>query len=127
MCGHQTYYTVTRSEDEAGYLTAVLNAPCLQQAFAQARRSDRDFMAHVWRAVPVPTFDPNVRLHRLLARLCTAAEQVAAGVMTGRPQRTRPESQVALSRKIRQALADDGVADRIDRAVRKLLPNHTTR
>ena len=48
------YYFNAASAGEAGYLTALLNAPCLSRAFRESRTSGRDFHQHPWRTIPIP-------------------------------------------------------------------------
>lgn len=116
------YWLPIRSGSEAAYLVAVLNADALQDAYRAARKSDRDFHTHFWYRVPIPRYDRNNRLHRRLARLGETLEQVAITV------RDRPDltgaGQVKACKQIRKALRDQGVAERLDNAVRELLPEH---
>ena len=49
---------------EAAYLKILLNAGCLQQTFADARASGRDFHLQPWRKVPIPRYDKSVALHK---------------------------------------------------------------
>lgn len=110
----------TSCADEARYLTAILNAPCLQQAFADARDSGRDFQTTPWRKIPIPRYNPRNAVHARLARLTKLGERRAAELMS---TATPNESQVSASRKIRKALAN-GVFPRIDECVRKIAPSH---
>ena len=116
------YHATFGTAGEAAYLTAMLNAPCLQLAYQQSRKSDRDFQQHFWRTVPIPRYDPNNAVHLEIARLCEEAEAVATdakalhGAHLG--QRT-------LSSRIRQALIDAGIADRLDGLVRQIVPDQS--
>ena len=116
------YWLPTRNGTEAAYLVAVLNADALQDAYRAARKSDRDFHTHFWYRVPIPRYDRNDRLHRRLTRLGETLEQVAITV------RDRPDlddaGQVKVCTAIRRSLRNQGVAERIDNAVRELLPEH---
>ena len=47
------YWHRARIADEAGYLTALLNAPILRRAFFEARESGRNFHLSPWRKVPI--------------------------------------------------------------------------
>ena len=116
------YWLPTRGGAEAAYLVAVLNADALQDAYRAARKSDRDFHTHFWYRVPIPRYDRNDGLHRRLTRLGETLEQVARTV------RDRPDlaaaGQVKACKEIREALRNQGVASRLDDAVRELLPEH---
>ena len=105
-----TLYRVrTKSQDEALFLTAILNADCMQDSFRWTRKSDRHFDTHFWYEIPIPRFDIENINHRRLARLAKRAEEVARAVAN--PSRDR----------IRRALRDDGVAGRIDETVTKII------
>jgi len=40
IVGHQTYWLIGKSADEAAYLAALLNAECFQQAYQDSRKID---------------------------------------------------------------------------------------
>ena len=115
---HATFGTA----DEAAYLAAMLNAPCLQLAYQQSRKSDRDFSQHFWRTVPIPSYDPDDAVHQAIAQLCGEAEAVANetltlhGISLGQQQ---------LSDRIRRELVNRGVADRIDALGRQIVPDQS--
>ena len=116
------YHATFGTADEAAYLTAMLNAPCLQLAYQQSRKSDRDFHQHFWRTVPIPSYDPNDAVHQAIAQLCGEAETVADetltlhGISLGQQQ---------LSDRIRRELINRGVADRIDALARQIVPDQS--
>ena len=108
-----------RSIAEARYLTAILNADVMLPAFRASRQSDRDFMSHMWRKVPIPRYDKTDAIHHTLAKLAARAERVARGAYT-------PEyGKQKMRNVIREALRGNGVAAKIDDACRQLLPHHT--
>ena len=116
------YYLVTETEDEAAYLAAMLNSPCLHLAFQQARRSDRDFHQHIWNDVPVPLFDETDQDHVALAALAVEAEAIAAQVAQALPPKT---GQIKASNAIRRELRVSQVAGRIDDVARRIMPSHS--
>ena len=60
--------------------------------------------------------------HRKIAALCTQAEKIAAQTLA-----TAPEGgQVSLSKRIRKALDDAGIASSMDEYARQLLPGQTS-
>ena len=120
---HSSYYFVANTEEESGYLVSLLNAPCLQSAFQGARRSDRHFMQHIWRRVPIPRFDAENVDHLELARLCAVAEEIALTLVT--QVLSEDASQVMASKLIRRELKTAGVADEIDAVVRRVMPDHS--
>ncbi len=119
---HQEYWYTAKSEDEAAYLVSVLNADCLQSAYQQSRKSDRDFLHHIWHYVPIPRFDAENDHHHALVNLCLEAEQTAAKV---RDSMAPDDGKIAVSEAIRSALRENGIARQIDEQVKAILPKHT--
>ena len=123
ICDNTIYWTAVPSRDEAGYLVALLNAPCLDRAFAQARDSGRHFHLHPWRKVPIPAYDEADSRHVRLAQLCTSAESLAQATLD-RALATSPElQQVGLTARIREALEADTMGREPDAIVAELLPD----
>ena len=114
------YYLVCQTSEEAAYLTAILNAPCLQAAYQQSRKSDRDFQQHFWRTVPILQFNPMSAEHLTLSEICEQAEAIAAETLALPFDNL---GQIALSDRVRQALIYEGIDRRIDEQVRKILPD----
>ena len=104
VANDKLYWTVLKTQREALYLTALLNAPALQAAYRDSKTSALDFDKNPLRQVPVPRFDPGKSAHLALVRAARAAEKAAARADGGE--------------LLRRELA------RIDRAVRRLLPEH---
>lgn len=74
------YWAAMRSEEEADYLTAVLNAPStteLTRPMMSYGKDERDIHKHVWE-LPIPTFDANDSVHRRIATLGAKAESIVA-------------------------------------------------
>ena len=118
------YWYHARNSGEAAYLTILLNTGCLQKAYADARESGRDFHLQPWRKVPIPRYDKTVALHREIVALCTHAEKVAARTVNEELGTAPGKGQVALSKAVRNALADAGLDATMDACARKLLPKH---
>ena len=116
---HTLYRWNAASDDEAAFLVAMLNAPCLEVAFKQCRNSGRDFHSHPWRKVPLPRYDGADQAHRRLAVLCEQAEEESRGVLEAAPVGM---GQVGLSRRIRTRLDECGINDAIDELVTKIMP-----
>ena len=115
------YYWPARSVPEAAFLVGILNAPALRRAFAEARSSGRDFHKTPWQWVPVPKYDSHDPAHQLVARLAPRAEKVAAKCVADFPP---GGGQIAVSGGIRDALANNGLFDRLNEAVAEILPDH---
>ena len=118
------YFAVVGSVEEAAYLTSVLNAPCLQRAFRQSKKSDRHFDQQFWHTVPIPRYNPRLVSHRALVKLCEKAEKVSADTkkLVG-----GDAGQEKLSTAIRRELIKCGIAGQIDRAVRRIVPRQSER
>ena len=117
------YWHVAGSDSEAGYLTAMLNAPCLRRAFIESRRSGRHFHLYPWRNVPIPRYDGGDKWHVGLAGLCERAEKTGRVVADRLQDRSPKVSQEKLSRAIRQQLSATGIFREIDEIAARLLPN----
>ena len=104
---------------EAAYLIALLNARALAERFRAARQSDRDFHTHPWRKVPIPRFDPADRHHRELVGLCEEAEAVAAGVLPAVAAAAPHDA----SARIRRAVGEAGLEERLAAAIRHIIPS----
>ena len=100
------YWYHARSSGEAAYLTILLNAECLQQAYADSRSSGRHFDLQPWRKMPIPRYDNTIALHKELAALCTRAENIAARTLKEALKATPGKGQVAMSKAVRNALVD---------------------
>ena len=113
---------IVRNSNEAGYLVALLNAPCLERAFYESRESGRHFQLHPWRNVPIPFYNSHNELHGRLADLCNLAEEIADSTMR-ETLRDSPElGQVGLSKRIRTAVFDSDVGVEINELAAEVLP-----
>ena len=108
-----------KSNDEALFLTAILNAPALLDAFRAARQSDRHFVGHIWRKIPIPRYRQTNHAHRTLVKLAKISERVAADVYD--PNITEKRNR----NRIKTELGLQGILGRIDDTVRGIFPNHT--
>jgi SAM-dependent methyltransferase len=74
------YWAAVRSEDEADYICAILNAPSttdLTRPMMSYGKDERDIHKHVWE-LPIPTFDEANATHRRIADLGTKADKLVA-------------------------------------------------
>ena len=117
------YWYQARTSAEAAYLTVLLNTNCLQHAFTSAKESGRHFHLHPWRKVPIPRYDETIALHREIAGLCTRAEKIAVRTVTADLEDAPRRRQISLSKVVRKALANDGIATAMDECARHLLPD----
>jgi hypothetical protein len=120
LIDHKAYWAPVRSQDEARYITAVLNSAAVLAKVTDlqphGQKDKRDFDNLVW-TLPIPAYDPDESLHRDLAAAGARAEEVAASVdLSGANHFT------AKRRAIREALDADGIAAEIEALVEALLP-----
>lgn len=112
------YWAAVETEAEAHYLCAILNSETLRAAAEQYQSRGQWGARHFDKVafnLPIPRFDGKDELHRRLADLGAAAENLAAGVAL-------PEKGgfTAARKAVRGALEGDGLSKRIDDAVAKL-------
>ena len=117
------YHFTCSSESEAAYLTALLNADCLQEAYRQSQKTRRHFDLHFWHTVPILKYDSRVSTHRTLAALCLEAEEIAQDV---RDSFSDSIGQRKVSAAIHEELRERGIAARIDAAARRLMPEQAS-
>ena len=116
------YWLIARTEAEAAFLVALLNASCLRRAFSESKESGRDFHLHPWRKVPIPQYDKTNRKHLLLATLCAAAERIVERRVEAELAERPDLRQQGLSKAARQAVADSKTGREIERLAAELLP-----
>jgi SAM-dependent methyltransferase len=115
---HRLYWGSAENLNEARFLTAILNSNTLTMAVrplqARGEHNPRHFDKYVFQ-LPIPLYDAHDVAHRWLVELAERSKQVAANVDL--PD-VRFEAQ---RRRVREALAEDGVAADIDAIVKELL------
>ena len=113
------YWAAARNIDEARYLIAILNsASTLAQIVSMQPMGafgPRHFDNLVWE-LPIPEYDRLNSLHRELSQAAAEAERVAVSVALREGVHFTRQR-----RAIRDALATDGIAGRIDALVDRLL------
>ena len=122
----KVYYFCCEDELEAAYLVGLLNAPTLCRAFKECQSSDRDFHLYPWRRVPIPEFDPDNVLHQQMAELTIESEKSVNNLLQELMEelnegQTLPGYE-ALSNRIRERLAEEGISQRLDKVTSLLLP-----
>ena len=109
------YWAPVRDISEAHYLVAVLTSEATRRRFAplqsRGQWGARDFHKVMW-TLPIAEFDPANPLHTALATAGHHAQTIAAQV----PLKESTYF-ITARRQIRRALAQDGVAMKIDRLV----------
>ncbi len=116
---HKLYWTAVTTLGEARYLCGILNSEALRAAVApyqaQGQWGARDFDKYVFN-LPIPRFVKDHALHRALAAAAATAETAAGHVPLN-----EGEYFVRTRKRIRAALAENGVAARIEELVGELI------
>jgi hypothetical protein len=116
---HKLYWARVEHEEEGHYLSAVLNSETVRKQIAglqsRGQFGARDF-DKVNFTLPIPRFDASEELHKRLSGLAAQAESAAAAV----PFEEGVKFQRA-RKFVRDALAEAGISQQIDEAVRELL------
>ena len=113
------YWAAAEDFDEANYLCGVLNSVAVQAGVAryqsQGQWGARDFGKSVFN-LPIPRYDAGDALHRRLADAAATAAEVA-----GRVPEREGEYFTRTRKRIRAALAEHGVAARLEKLAVELL------
>ena len=104
------------SEDEAHFLSGLLNADALQHALSRTKENDNNYDTYLWKKVPVPRYDRTDGRHRRLAALARGAQKTALGACNTGSAARRSDAL--------RLLRDAGISAGIDDAVRSVLPEH---
>jgi hypothetical protein len=113
------YWTSVASEGEAYYLVAILNSETTRARAEKWQATGQWGARHFDKVIfnlPIPKFEPKTALHIELAEVAKEAEKIAQAVLL------KPNEHFTRARKrIRETLADAGIAERIDSLVARLL------
>ena len=113
------YWAAAESLDEANYLCGVLNSAAVQAGVAryqsQGQWGARDFGKYVFN-LPIPRYDAGDALHRRLADAAATAAEAA-----GRVPERKGEYFTRARKRVRNALAEHGVAARLEKLAVELL------
>ena len=116
---HKLYWAAAENVEEARYLCGVLNSETLRAGVeryqSRGQRGARDFDKYVFN-LPIPRFDAGDALHRRLADAAGTAEEVA-GLVPEREGEHFPRTR----RRVRAALAEHGIAARLESLAAELL------
>lgn len=124
MVTTQLFYVRCNSDDEATFLTGILNSNAMLPAFKASRKSDRHFTAHIWREVPIPRYNRSIVLHKNLATLGKRAESTALDTYCKLGADLTIQKYRLL---VKDALIQSGVSDQIDSTCARLFPDHAVK
>jgi SAM-dependent methyltransferase len=124
-----TYWLETKDEDEAHYLCAVLNAPCVDEhikpfqtkgAFgAQSGKGERHIHRRPFEVLSIPLFNRRDKRHQRLAELSRVCHKKVAQFVAGADEKTLKRPIGHLRRQVRKMLANE--ITQIDQLVAQLL------
>ena len=116
---HKLYWAVTKSAKESVYLCAITNSETLRTKVAhfqsQGQWGARDFDKVMFN-LSIPLFDSSQTLHQELSKAAKRAEKIS-----GMIDIDEGDYFVTVRKRIREALYDDGIGEKIDKLVEKLL------
>ena len=112
---HMIYTVSVKSKDEALFLTALLNADVMQEAYQNTRKSDRHFNAYFWSEVPLPRFNPKNKKHVELAKLAKEAITISE------------QDPIQKRKDVSEYLRENGISAKIDDIIKKLLPEYVSK
>lgn len=116
---HSLYWYPAQDEEEALYLTAVLNSDALRRNIERYQARGQWGARHFDKLLveqPIPPFDAANHLHARLVRLARRAERVAASIAIDKETHF-----IRARQQVRQALQGTGILREIDDLVRVLL------
>lgn len=124
-----TYWLETSNADEAHYLCAVLNAPCVDEAIkpfqtkgafgAQRGKGERHIHRRPFEVLPIPNFNRNDKRHLRLAELSKRCHRKVAAIVANADAKTLSQSIGKLRQIVREELRTE--LKEIDRLVAELL------
>lgn len=115
---HKCYRYDAKSDEEAIFLVACLNAHSLQVQYRESRESDRDFDTHFWRKVPIPRYEPKLKQHQRLVILGRQCETKAQAIRDSLPENT---GQQKLCKTIRNELISAGLSDQVNQLAQQIV------
>ena len=115
---NQLFRVETKNIDEAYYLVAIINSVYLLPALCAARETDKHFTTFPFQKIPIKRYDSKNEYHQTLATLGKKAEQEAAAETINELQTIKSREQ------IRNALRASGTMQKIDQAVKAILPDY---
>ena len=110
------YSIVCKSNDEAYFLTGLINSSALQTAFSESKKSPRHYHTYYWNNIPIPKFNRHNNNHRSVASIAQEAHLLANRFL---------KKNNNISRKaMLKAIQNDGILTKVDRAVATVLPQY---
>ena len=120
ICGRGIVAVHVHSLKAALFLSGLLNASCLHNAFVSAQRTDRNFDLHVLNRRPLPQFDFENDTHQEIVRISAKCETFAKTTYDGEPGL----GDFAMRAKIRNALYESGLQRQLYDCIRTIMPDY---
>jgi len=129
VADYTAYWLETKDENEAHYLCAILNAPCVDDfikpfqtkgAFGtQSGKGERDIARRPFEVLPIPLFDPKDKRHHELAQLSQECHEKVAQFVANADEKALTQPIGRLRQQVREMLANE--LSQINRLVAELL------
>jgi hypothetical protein len=108
---HACYWLETNSEDEAHYLCAVLNAPCVDDAIkpfqTKGLLGERNIHRAPFEVLPIPLFSRRDERHQRLAELSRVCHEKVAQFVAGADGKTLTQPIGRLRQQVREMLSNE--------------------
>ncbi len=118
ICGVGTVYVNTTGKKEAQFLSALLNADCLHNAFVSAQKTDRNFHMHILNDVPLPRFCQSSTTHNKIVDISIECAKLAQ--QTYKTHYT-DIGDFKMRTTIRVALQESGLQEELSKNIKKIL------
>lgn len=123
ICGVGTVYVNTSSKKEAKFLSALLNADCLHEAFVAAQKTDRNFHMHILNNLPLPKFHQSDRIHQKIVDISEKCMKLAQQTYD---KHTSDYGEFKMRTTIRTVLKESGLQQDLYKNITKILPEYVT-
>ena len=120
ICGRGIVAVHVRSLKAALFLSGLLNAGCLHNAFVSAQRTDRNFDLHILNHIPLPRFDFENDTHQEIVQISAKCETLAKTMYDGE----LGLGIFAMRAKIRNALYESGLQRQLYACIRTIMPDY---
>lgn len=120
ICGVGMVSVYAGGHEEARFLSALLNARCLHDAFVSAQKTDRNFHLHILNRRPLPHFVAKNETHKEIVRMAIKCEALAKKTY----RNNRDLGEFAMRAKMRHVLHESGLQRQLYDCIRAILPDY---
>ncbi|RNJ76521.1 MAG: hypothetical protein EB828_02760 [Nitrosopumilus sp. D6] len=117
------FYVPCDTEDEAFFLTTMLNADCMSEAICWTKESAKNFQSFMWSKIPFPRYDEKNNTHIKLSRLGKDAKKIISELITEEYIKSKTIERARQEARVHLIKTETG--KNINKLIRKILPNYT--